>query len=73
MTDRWLGQWVTSGAGEHFHQLVGDVSFPHTVDQGLDVPEAIDGCKLQQHLPIPLQTHLLKVTVPRGRKGGETE
>lgn len=64
--------WPTAWAWQHLHQLVGDLSCPHAVDQSLDVPEAVDGCKLQQHLSIPLQTHLLKVTVPRGKKG-ETE
>lgn len=45
---------VTSRAGQHLHQLVRHTSLSHSVNQGLDVPETIDGSKLQQSFPVPL-------------------
>ena len=55
---------LTSGAGEHLHQLVGHAPLPDALHQGLDVPEAVDGGELQQRLAVPLQGHLLEVPVP---------
>jgi len=55
---------ITSRAGQHLHQLVGHAPLPHSVHQGLDVPEAVDGGKLQQRLPVTLQGHFLEVSVP---------
>lgn len=56
---------VTSWAGQHLHQLVRHTSLSHSVNQGLDVPETVDGSKLQQSFPVPLQSHLLEVPVPK--------
>lgn len=48
--------------------MVRHSSLPHPVDEGLDVPEAIDSSKLQQRLPVPLQGHFLEVSVPMNKQ-----
>lgn len=55
---------ATSGAGQDLHQLVGHSSRSHAVNEGLDVPETVDGGKLQQSFPVTLQGHFLEVPVP---------
>lgn len=59
---------VTSWAGQHLHQLVRHTSLSHSVNQGLNVPETVDGSKLQQSFPVPLQSHLLEIPVPKKKK-----
>lgn len=44
---------LTSGAGQHLHQLIRHTSLSHTVNQSLDVPETIDSSKLQKCFTIP--------------------
>lgn len=61
---------VTSWAGQHLHQLVRHTSLSHSVNQGLDVPETVDGSKLQQSFPVPLQSHFLEIPVPKKKKNG---
>lgn len=60
----WWGFGVTSWAGQHLHQLVRDAALSHTVNQRLDVPETVNGSKLQQSLSIPLQSDFLEIPVP---------
>lgn len=50
----WAVMGVTSGAGQHLHQLIRHTSLSHTVNQSLDVPETIDSSKLQKCFTIPL-------------------
>lgn len=58
------GHCVTSWTGQHLHQLVRHPALPHTVNQGLDVPETVNGSKLQQRFPVTLQSDFLEVSVP---------
>lgn len=60
----WCGHGVTSWAGQHLHQLVRHPALPHAVNQRLDVPETVNGSKLQQSFPVPLQSDFLEVPVP---------
>lgn len=60
----WWGFGVTSWAGQHLHQLVRHAALSHTVNQRLDVPETINGSKLQQSLSVTLQSDFLEIPVP---------
>lgn len=62
-TVRWC-YGVTSWAGQHLHQLVRHAALSHTVNQCLDVPETVNGSKLQQSLSVPLQSDFLEIPVP---------
>lgn len=56
---------LTWGTGHDLHIVIGTLPSFQLLHQVLDVPEPIGQGKVEQDLPIPLQSHLLEVLVPR--------